>query len=136
MSSQKLTVAVPENILARIRKRARQAKQTLEAEVVDLLTDATRENEHLPADIVAAIAAVALLDEPALRIALESRLPKKDSARLTSLHHKRQKNGLTRSEDLERRKLMHNYEKAMVVRAAALAELRKRGVDVTEFVAP
>jgi hypothetical protein len=91
---------------------------------------------ELPADIEAAAAAVASLDDPALRAAAESRLSKKESARLGALHHRRQKDGLTRAEDKERRDLMHRYEKAMVVRATALAELHKRGVDVTEFIAP
>jgi plasmid stability protein len=136
MSSQRLTVAVPDEVLARIRDRARQANRTVEAEVVNLLTDATCAEEALPADIEAAIAALGLLDESALRIAAESRLSKKESTRLAALHYKRQKDGLTRAEDKERRTLVHRYEKAMVIRATALAELHKRGVDVAEFIAP
>ena len=136
MSARTLTVAVPEEVLARIRDRARQAKRTVEAEVVNLLADATRAEDALPADITAAVAAIGALDEPALRVAAESRLSKKESARLAALHRKRQKDGLTRAEDKERRDLMRRYEKAMVVRATALAELHKRGVDVTGFVAP
>lgn len=135
MSSHTLTLAVPDNIFARIRARAREARRSVEAEVIDLLADATAD-EALPADLEAAIAAVGMLDEAGLRLAAESRLTKKESDRLASLHYGRQKNGLTRAEDKERRELMLRYEKAMVVRATALAELRKRGVEVAEFIAP
>lgn len=136
MPSQTLTVSVPDVVLARIRNRARQANRTVEVEVVHLLTDATASEDSLPPDIEAAVAAIGSLNEAALRVAAQSRLSKKESARLAALHHKRQKDGLTRAEDKERRELMHRYEKAMVVRATALAELHRRGVDVKEFVAP
>jgi len=136
MPSQTLTVSVPDEVLSRIRDRARQAKRTIEAEVVNLLADATSAEDCLPPDIEAAVAAIGSLDEPALRVAARSRLSKKESARLAALHHKRQKDGLTRAEDRERRELMHRYEKAVAIRATALAELHQRGVDVTDFVAP
>jgi hypothetical protein len=136
MATQTLNVPIPEHLLARIRDRARQANRTVEAEVVELLADATAADEALPADIEAAVAAIGSLDEPALRVAAESRLSRKESARLASLHRKRQKDGLTRAEDRERREIMHRYEKAMAVRATALAELHRRGVDVSAFVAP
>src|SRR5437899_1447514 len=135
MSARTLTVAVPDEIFARLRHRARQANRTVEAEVVNLLTDATCPEGGLPADIEAAVDAIESLDEPALRVAAESRLSKKESARLAALHRKRQRDGLTRAEDKERRDLMRRYEKAVVIRATALAQLHKRGVDVSEFVA-
>jgi Arc-like DNA binding domain len=40
MSPKPLSVAVPETLLKRIRSRARRAKRTVEAEVIQLLTDA------------------------------------------------------------------------------------------------
>ena len=136
MHVQSVTVEVPDQVLARLRDRARRSRRTVEAEVVDLLTDATRTEDDLPADIEAAAAAIGLLDEPALRIAVESRLSRADSDRLAALHLKRQKDGLTRTEDRERRDLMRRYEKALVVRATAIGELRRRGIEVAEFVAP
>jgi plasmid stability protein len=135
MPSQTLTVSVPDEVLARLRDRARQAKRTVEAEVVNLLADATSAENSLPPDIDAVVAAIGSLDGPALRVAAPSHLSKKESARLAALHHKRQKDGLTRAEDNGRRELMRRYDKAVVVRATALAELHKRGVDVAEFVA-
>ena len=40
MSAKSLTVAVPDDLLKRIRGRARRAKRTVEAEVIQLLTEA------------------------------------------------------------------------------------------------
>jgi plasmid stability protein len=136
MSVRTVTLSVPEQVFDRLRDRARRARRTVEAEAIDLLTDATRTDDALPADLEAAVAAIPRLDEPALRVAAESRLSRDQSRRLAALHLKRQKDGLTRAEDRERRELMRQYEKAMAVRAAAIGELHRRGVDVAEFVAP
>ena len=40
MPAKSLTVAVPDKLLKRIRGRARRAKRTVEAEVIELLTEA------------------------------------------------------------------------------------------------
>src|SRR5262245_57277688 len=121
MSSRNLIVPVSDEVFARLRDRARHAKRTVEAEVASLIADATSSGGTLPVDVEAAVGAISSLDEPALRVAAESRLSKKEVARLAALHRKRQKDGLTRAEDKERRELMHQYEKAVVVRATALA---------------
>jgi plasmid stability protein len=44
MPSQNLSVAIPTRVLTQIRKRARQAKRSVEEEVVSLLTDALSAN--------------------------------------------------------------------------------------------
>ena len=161
MSSQTLSVAVPQRILAQIRKRARQAKHTVEAEVVHLLTEAVAgangavsekskpvkkqpvdteagsdEDDKLPPDIEAAIAKVEGLDNAGLRQAAEDVLSSKEVRRLESLNRKAQNGGLTAAEQKERDELSHSYEKALVVRSTAIAELHKRGVDVADLIAP
>jgi len=161
MPSSTISVAVPQRVLAQIRKRARQAKHTVEAEVVHLLTEAltgangaVREkskpkrkkpleteaasdaDEALPPDIEAAIAGLKEFDEAKLREAAEDVLSTKEVRRLETLNRKAQNEGLTAAEKTERDELSHRYEKAMVVRATALAELHKRGVDVADLIAP
>lgn len=127
---------MPDKIFARIRALADQDHRTIEAIVIDPLADATCLDDDLPADVEAAIAAISLQDEPALRVAAESRLSKQESIRLEELHFRRQKDGLARAEEKECRELMQRYEKAMIIRAKAIAELHKRGVDVAELIAP
>jgi hypothetical protein len=158
MPSQKLSVAVPAGVLTQIRKRARQAKHSVEAEVVHLLAEAVagangavREKspagkkkkpieiddaDKLPPDIEAAIAEVERLGDDDLNEALTPILTKKQAKRLADLNFKAQDTGLTAAEKIEQDELLHVAEKSMIVRAAVLAELRKRGVDVSRFVTP
>jgi len=134
MSSQTLTIALPEAVVKQIRKRAKRAKRSLEAEVVGLLTNAIGSESGLPADIEKAIAGVAELDDRALRAAVKPIMTPKQSKRLAALNYKAQDEGLTAAERLERAELLHVYDKSMLVRAAALAELHKRGVDVSALI--
>ena len=179
MPVKPLTVAVPETLLKRIRGRARQAKRTVEAEVVKLLTDAVsadgathgddssppsakkkprtsladraevngsregstmqssaRTEREYQRDWESAVAQVPQLDDRALRKAVKPLMTCRQSDRLADLNYKAQDTGLTAAEKVEQRELLHVSDKSMVVRAAVLAELHKRGVDVSEFVAP
>ena len=96
----------------------------------------SHEDEELSPDIAAAIAQMKNLDETKLRHAVEDVLSTKDVRRLEALNRKAQNEGLSAAEQKERDELSHNYEKALVVRATALAELHKRGVDVADLIAP
>ncbi len=134
MASSTLTVKLPPEVLTRLRDRARRSKRSVEAEVVDLLIDAVGEGEALPPDIEEAIAAVALLDDRALRKAVKPIMTKKQANRLAELNYKAQDSGLTAAEKVEQDELLHVYDKTMLVRAAVMAELHKRGVNVAELI--
>jgi hypothetical protein len=133
MPFQTLTVAVPDTILARIRKRARRARRTVEAEVVELLTGAVTADDPMLADVEAAVAGFDQLDEAVLRRAAESSLSSKDAARLEHLNRKRRNDETTRTEEQERRALLRQYERSMLVRAAAFAELHRRGLEIPDL---
>ena len=136
MSAKSLTIAVPESLLKQLRARARQAKRSVESEVVSLLNDAISDEEQLPPDIEEAVARVSTLDDSSLRKTFKSVITPKQAMRLADLNYKAQAEGLTVAEQNEQAELLHIADKSMVVNAAILAELRKRGVDVSEFVAP
>lgn len=136
MSAKSLTVAVPESLFKQIRTRAKQAKRTVEAEVVTLLSEAVSDVDRLPPDIVEVLANVEHLDDAALRDAIIPILTKKQAKRLAALNYKAQDDGLTDAEELERDELLQVADKSMILSAAVLAELRKRGVDVSKLIAP
>src|SRR5262249_31320442 len=69
-----------------------------------------------------------LLDESELRQVLESRLSRKDAAILERLNQKRREREITRAEERQRRALLRQHERAMLSRAAALAELHRPGL--------
>jgi len=126
MSSQTLTLDVPDSIFARIRDRAREANRTVEAEAIGVLTNAVSAEDELPPALAAAMAAVDTLDETGLRHAAESRLSDEQLNDLESLHFKQRREGLTPAEDQTRHDLMREYERAMLVRARAAALLHQR----------
>jgi len=122
-------------LLKQIRTRAKQAKRTVEAEVIELLSEAVSDDDHLAPDIVEAMAKVEHLDDESLRDAMTSIMTKKQAKRLAALNYKAQDEGLSVEEKSEQEGLLHVYDKSMVVRAAVMAELHKRGVNVAELIA-
>jgi plasmid stability protein len=185
MSTRKLTVALPDGLLARLRDRARQANHSVEAEILDLLaaavpadptpsTDLTKatpaagkrprmrrteradangqrgggeptsaarpkatgpkDEEALPADIAAAVERIPSLNDRALRAAMKPLMTRRQAERLAALNYKAQDEGLTAAERAEQDELLHISDKSMLVRAAAMAELHKRGVDVAKLI--
>lgn len=126
MSSQTVTLDVPDKIFSRIRDRARQANRTVEAELIGVLANAVTPTDELPPELAAAMAAVDTLDEAGLRRAAESRLTPEQGEELESLHFKQRREGLTPAEDQTRQILMREYERAMLVRARAAALLHQR----------
>jgi|SRR5947209_6508105 len=160
MPSNSLTVTLPEPLLDRIRGRARRSKRTVEAEVVQILSEAVAagrngpangatgkksradhrkttdpEGDALPPDIEAAMAGVQSLDDRALRKALKPLMTKGQADRLAEPNRQAQDEGLSDTEEAERDRLLHVYNKSVLVRGAALAELKKRGVDVSDLTA-
>jgi plasmid stability protein/uncharacterized protein YnzC (UPF0291/DUF896 family) len=162
MPTRPLTVMLPETLLKRIRSRARRSKRTVEAEIVQLLSDAIAgsdgllangapaknprvspdqpevalpEEDPLPPDIAEAVARIGTLDDRALREAMKPLMTPKQAKRLADLNYKAQDKGLTAAEKAEQSELLHVYDKSMVVRAAVMAELHKRGADIADLIA-
>lgn len=132
MPLQTLTIAVPDQILARIRDWAGRANRSVEAEALDVLADAVSDDELLPG-LQAELDNLRSLDETGLRRASESRLPPEMSAELKSLHFKQGREGLTPADERRRRYLMRQYNRVVLIRAVAFAELRQRGLEIPDL---
>jgi hypothetical protein len=160
MPAKSLTVTLPEPLLERIRGQARRSKRTVEAEVVRLLSEAigaakngskngsadekprTKRGEsadavqdELPPDIQEAMVRIESLDDRALHKALKPIMTKRQADRLAELNRKAQDEGLSDAEEAESDQLLHVYDKSVIVRSAAMAELHKRGFDVAKLIA-
>lgn len=160
MPANSLTLTLPEPLLDRLRGRAKRSKRTVEAEVVQILSEAVSVTKNgsangpggkksrpqrrheakladdaLPPDIEEAMAEVESLDDRALREAVKPLMTKKQADRLAELNRQAQDEGLSDAEEAERDRLLHVYNKSVLVRGAALAELKKRGVDVSDLTA-
>ena len=75
------------------------------------------------------------LDDAALWQAARSRLSAEKSAQLELLHFKRQREGLSETEARTLAELVQQYERAMLIRARAVAILKLRGHDLSGLAA-
>jgi hypothetical protein len=80
-----------------------------------------RASDDLPVDLNEAISPLSLLDDAALWRAARSRMADETAAQLEALHLKRQRDGLTATEDQTLAGLVRQYERVMLVRAQAAA---------------
>ena len=91
---------------------------------------ASAEGELSP-ELVKAVAALEHLeDAELLRLAREA-MSREASQELEALHAKQRDEGLTPAEDATRAKLIHEYERSMLIRAQAATLLKDRGHDLT-----
>jgi len=130
MAQQTLILNIPDDLYHRLQQRAEFSRRTMEDELLDLLTTAMVDDE-IPADIQEAVAALASLDDAVLwQTARDSHLTPEQAEEVEELHFKRQREGLTNSEQQRLTWLMHQYDKALLVRSHALGLLKERGHDI------
>ena len=136
MTIQTLTLQVPDVLYTRLRQRAEQANRTVEAETLDLLATTVPVAEELPPDLEQALAALKLLADRELWQVARSRLAVERVAELEALNDKRQREGLTEAETQTAAELLRQYERSMLLRAQAAAQLKERGHDIADLVTP
>ncbi len=134
MSAQAVTLHLPASLYDLLRQRAQEARQSLEAEILDVVTSAIRPIDELPPDLREAIEPLRGLDDEALLRAAMDRFPVEAAERFTELNHKQQRESLTDEEIRALEGLRHGYERVMVVRAEAASLLKQRGHDVSKLI--
>lgn len=135
MSSQRVTLELPEPLYEQLQARAVRRQRTVADEVLDVLTGALPATEALPNDLEQAIAQLVFLDDAALWQAGQSKIASASVERLSELNAKRQREGLTEAEQQTSERLVRQYERSMLVRAQAAALLKQRGHDVSSLLA-
>lgn len=135
MAGRSVTVELPDDLYARLERRAAEGRRSLGDEVVDLLARAVpREDDRLPPELEQELARMETLDDAALWRAARPRFSARQSRRLESLHFKLQDEGLTEAERQEEQSLVRAYERAMLIRAEAVALLKQRGQDIAPLL--
>ncbi len=132
--SQHLTLNLPDTLYEKLRRRAEQAHRPIEDELRDLMAAGLDASDRLDPDLEQAVAQLTALDDAALLRAARTTMPVDAAEKLESLHHKRQREGLTEGEALAAAALTRRYEHAMLVRAEAAALLAQRGHDVSSLL--
>lgn len=131
MSTQSVTLHLPDPLYQRLKRRAEQAQRPVEDELLDMVAAAIPVGDELPTELAEALSPLALLDDQALWRAARTHLPADAVEELERLHLKRQREGLSASEVEQAAALLRHYERFMLVRAQAAALLKQRGHDVS-----
>jgi len=134
MPEQTVTLTLPEPLYDTLKHRAQQHQRSVEAETLNVLATSVALADALPSDLASAVAPLALLDDASLWRAARTPLAAEAAERMEELHLKRQREGLTEAETQTLAQLVHQYERAMLVRAQAAALLRQRGHQVDQLL--
>ena len=136
MSAHAITLHLPETLYKRFRQRAEWSRRSLENELLDAVaaSAASAEAELSPELIEAVEALESLGDEELWRLARETMSPAA-SQELETLHFKQRGEVLSPTEDATRARLIHEYERSMLVRAQAARLLKERGHDISGLLA-
>lgn len=133
MTQQTVTVTLPDDFYQRVKARAEREQRSIQDELL-LLAEAALDDEPIPLDIQEAVASLSVLDDASLWQAARSRLSPAESDEVEALHFKRQREGLTDIEKQQLAGLMHQYDKALLIRSHALLLLKQRGHDITPLL--
>ena len=136
MTAQDVTIRLPKALYEQLQSRAARRQRTVADEVLDVLTSATPATEVLPDELERAIAEFIAVDDAILWQVARSHMPLDAIERLQELNLKRQREGLTDTEQQESDQLIRQYERSMLVRAQAVALLKQRGHDVSTILVP
>lgn len=131
MAVQAVTVSLPEPLYERLARRAQRTRRTVEAELADAVATLPDEPDELPLDMAEAIAALHLLGDEDLWRAARQCLAREKADDIEELHFKRQREGLSASENEALAMLMKEYTRIMLVRSRSAALLKQRGQDVS-----
>ena len=130
-----LTVPVPSETYEPFRARAERARQSVEQAVVQAMQAALAAEANTAAERQAMLAALESFDSPTLWQLVRRGAETEDVLVLAALNEKRQRDGLTAAEEAAVQTLIREHDRAVLLRAKALAVLRQRGQDVSALVA-
>ncbi len=136
MSAHAVTLHLEGSLYDYFRRRADHRRRSLEAELLEAVEAAGPKAEELPAALANAVAELPGLDDEALWRVARDHLPRRAASELEALNLKRQREGLTPTEEEALDRLAGAYERFLLLRAEAAALLRKRGHDVSELIDP
>ncbi|MCC6629965.1 MAG: hypothetical protein IT340_21520 [Chloroflexi bacterium] len=130
MADRTMTLAVADDTFDRLQRRAVQAHRTVEDEARHLMETVLAAPPGLPDDLAVLLDAFALLDSSRLREIAARSPATEDAAVLAALTEKRAASGLTPAEEQLVQDLIERADRAVLVRAKALALLHARGEDI------
>jgi plasmid stability protein len=130
-----VTLTLPTRVYQNLQRRARLHQRPLEDEATLTLAAAIAAEDALPDDLSAALGALVTLDDETLARVSHSQPTVEDGIFLDALVDTRRRRALTPDEEQMLAALVDRHDRAMALRAEAVALLHARGIDVGERVA-
>lgn len=134
MAGQRITIDLPDDVYARLKRDAEHAHRSVEEQALDVLARRDSGVQSQQADVAELTAQLGALGDDALRRMAQARLSARSLARLRRLHGKHQREGLNEAEASEATSLTRQYERTGFTRAHALALLKQRGHDISALL--
>lgn len=128
-----LQLTMPQATYERLRHRAARERRSIEDEALQALDAGLAGEAPLPADLIATLAAMALLDDRSLWQATRLRLPSAEAALFAALNDKDQRVGLSEAERQVAAELAARHGRIVAMRAEAVALLHQRGHDIRDI---
>ncbi len=131
-----MNVHVPQALYSWLKERAQRTQRSVEEELVEVLVGAVAlEDDRIPTDVANELRSFDTMSDDALwQVARTSHLTPAAAAHLEELNLKRQREGLNAEEQQIAETLLHQYERALLVRAEAMARLKDRGHDISSLL--
>jgi plasmid stability protein len=136
MSSQPVTLNIPDSLYRQLKQRAEQSERSIEDETLDVLAGVVPSTAQLPDDLAGTLDALKSLDDAGLWDIARSRLAAEVSEELEALHLKQQREGLSDHEQQQLARLRRQYERHLLTRGQAIALLKQRNHDVSHLISP
>ena len=131
MIAEQIKVSLPSPLIRKIQKVAELTYRSFDEVVASTLDAALIAPPGLPQDLASELAAMHLLSDEALRIALQP-LPITTQQRLQQLNNVGGERALTASGSSEQATLIELYQRSILCRAQAIAILKQRGHPIDE----
>jgi hypothetical protein len=134
MAAHAVTLRLPPPLFDHFQSRAERAHRSLEAELLDAVATAAADEEELPQDAARALRDLELLSDEELWRAARNRLSEDTRSQLEALNFKQQREELAPAEKETLEQLVHQYDQAVLLRAAAARLLKERGHEVSALL--
>jgi hypothetical protein len=132
MTTQEVTLNLPETAYNQIRRAAEKAHRPVSELLVEAVIAAAPAMDQSAGPLRTALAQMTYLNDAALWQAARATMPEPQRERMEELHTKQQREGLIAAEEDEDEALLVLYRETVLVRAQAAVLLKQRGYDVSD----
>jgi hypothetical protein len=137
VTNRSIVVELPEDLYDRLRRQAEQAQRTVEQQVLQVVATALSSDDSLPPDVQATYDQLPFLSDEELWQAARMRLSSRSLARMASYNRRRGRGErLSDAQAADQQRLLHEYDRVVLLRAHAAALLKERGHDVSVLLSP